>query len=122
MPAAALCRSAFGSSPFADAGRFLSLIVGAGAMLETPGRTGGERFGVNLHGALHAPPTPESIEQLVEPGKLRTARSEQSSHRGAQPFGPFGRRAGHEPRRILCFSLSDDEARVAQGDDKPGKA
>ncbi len=37
MSAATNRRSAFGSGSFADAGRFLSLIVGARAMLETRG-------------------------------------------------------------------------------------
>jgi hypothetical protein len=73
MSPAAISGSAFGSSAVADMGRFLSLIVGAGALLETPGRAGGKRLGIDLHGALHAPPAPEGVEQLVEPGKLRTA-------------------------------------------------
>ena len=73
MSAAAISRSAFGSSAFADVGRLLSLIVRAGALIETPGRAGGERFGADLHGALHAAPAPERVEQFVEPGKLRTA-------------------------------------------------
>ena len=30
--------------------------------------------------------------------------------------------ARHQPRRVLRFGLPDDEACVAQGDDKPGKA
>ena len=73
MPPAAISRSAFGSSASADMGRLLSLIVRARALLETPGRAGGERLGVDLHGALHAAPAPERIEQLVEPRKLRSA-------------------------------------------------
>ena len=73
MSPAAISRSAFGSSAPADLGRLLPLIVRARAFLETPGRAGGERLGADLHGALHAAPAPERIEQLVEPRKLRSA-------------------------------------------------
>jgi hypothetical protein len=73
MSPAAVSRSAFGSSTLADMGRFLSLIVGSGVMLETPGRTGGERLGIDFHGALHAAPAPKRVEQFVEPRKLRSA-------------------------------------------------
>ena len=73
MSPAAVSRSAFGSSAPADMGRFMSLIVGARALLETAGRAGGERLGVDLHGALHAAPAPKRVEQLVEPRKFRSA-------------------------------------------------
>ena len=91
-------------------------------MLEAPGRAGGERLGVDPYGVLDAARAPEGVEQLIEPREVRAARREQGPHRGAQALGPLGERAGHQPSRVLRFRLSDDEAGIAQGDDKASEA
>jgi hypothetical protein len=51
-------------------GQLLSLVVGARALLETPGRASGQGLGIDLHGVPDPARSPESVEQLIEPRNL----------------------------------------------------
>ena len=106
---------------FADMGRFrpCSSVRRAGNWRGERAATAPERL---IFTALFTP-RPRQKASNSSSNRASSVRREanRAPHRGAQAFGPLGHRARHQPRRVLRFGLANDEACVAQGDDKPGK-